>query len=171
MSITVYDPDPAYVAGNSGLWIVTSIASLAAPKLTELNVAGTVKIDCAVESFGVSTDVSYVDRKMLCDTKTSKSIGSRSYAMDALTIMMGDPQGASNAVLTALPLDAIRYLVLRPGKAHATALAVGDKVQVVKVQVASVDLRPVSNAEGEEFAMIGNFAVMDVSVGLVAMVA
>lgn len=167
MSVTVYDPDPVYTAGNTSVAIVKTIADINAPTLAELNVSSTVKIECAIENFGVTTDVSTVDRKKLCNRIASKSIGARTYAMDDILIAAGDPQ-AENQARAALPVDSIVYLVYRPGVEHTKAFTADEKVMVAKIIVGAVDDNAVTTADGEEFAFTLKPIPLDRSAGLVA---
>ena len=160
-----YNPNPSYTAGQTLIQITPAIASIDAMKLTEANAVTAVQIHCATEAFEALTTTSTVTRKMICDTVAVESPGSRTYTMSQLTIMLGDPQGAANAALNLLTLDAVLFLVLRPGlqagKAGSAAWAVGQKYMALKVKVTSVDMRAISNAEGDEYAALVSFAVQD----------
>lgn len=167
MALTPYAPTAKYTAGNTVIGDATAVADIAAPKLSELS-AGTT-FHCATEAFGSSTNVSKGTRKMICDTVGKQRVTNREYQMENLTIMYGDPQSA-NAFIESMVLDSVHYFWTRPGKADDVALAVGDKVQIIKASVDACDLRQISTADGDEFAVVVSLSVQDRTQLLVAVV-
>lgn len=160
MPYTAYAPTAQLTAGYTIIGDSPAIANINAPTVAELTSATTYALQCALQSFGASTTVSKTTRKMICDKVGKESVGSRTYTMDTMTIMAGDLQTA-NAYLTGLALDSVHYFWVRPGKADSVAVAATDKVMVVKAKIDSVDLRTISNADGDEFAIVVNVSVQD----------
>lgn len=157
---TSFAPDARLTAGNVVIGIAPAIADITAPTLAELNAS--TAIQCSTEAFGSTTSVTKNSRKMLCDTVAKENVAKRQYGVDDLTIMVGDPQDAATTTFLGLfPLDTVKYLWIRPGKDDTVALDVADKVQVIAAKVDSVDLRTVSNADGDEFAIVVKFSVQD----------
>ena len=157
---TSFAPDARLTAGNVVIGIAPAIANINAPTLAELNAS--TAIHCSTEAFGSTTSVTKNSRKMLCDTVAKESVAKRQYGMNDLTVMVGDPQDAAATTFLGLfPIDGTVFLWIRPGKDDSAALAAADKVQVIKAKVDSVDLRAVSNADGDEFAIDVKFSVQD----------
>lgn len=168
MSVTTYAPDAALTAGNTLIGDAPAIADIDAPKLTELQAS--TMIQCATEAFGSGTTVNKRTRKMICDKVGTETVGSRTYTMETLTIMYGDPQDA-NAFVDSLVLDSTHFFWTRPGLDDSVALAAAQKVLVIKAKIDSVDLRTISNADGDEFAVVVNVSVQDRTQLLVSVVA
>lgn len=158
MTVTTYAPEARPTAGNTVVGVAPAIANIRAPKLTELDAS--TYIQCAIESFGSATNVSRGSRKMLCDTVATEKVNSRTYTMEPLTIMVGDLQEA-NALLDKLVLDSTHYYWVRPGLDHKQPLAAQQKVLVIKATVDAVDLRTISNSDGDEFAIVVEHSVQD----------
>ena len=151
MSITAYDPDDQYTAGNTVINIMPAVASatLAAVTVAEWN-AGTM-IQCATEEFALTTDASTGSRKKICDKVATQRPGTRTYQASDTVITASSPQSA-NALIEGMALDAIKYVAVRPGLADTTAAAVAQKVWVDKRQVLAVDPEPITTEEGNAYA-------------------
>ncbi len=158
MAVTTYAPEAHLTAGNTVIGDAPAIADIDAPTVAELGAS--TYFQCATEAFGSSTNVSKRTRKMICDVVGTETVGSRTYQMEALTIMYGDPQDA-NAFIESLTLDSTHYFWVRPGKDDTEAVAAGDKVLVIKAKIDSLDLRPISTADGDEYAVVANVSVQD----------
>lgn len=158
MALTEYAPDAVLTAGNTLLGAAPAIADIKAPKVSELG-ASTV-FQCATEGFGSTTNVQKGTRKMLCDRVGKEKVTDRTYGVEKITIMLGNPQEV-NALLDTLVLDSKHFLWLRPGIPDDQAIAAGQKVLVVEATVDSVDLRAVSTSDGDEFAAEVSFSVVD----------
>lgn len=164
MTVTpvAYNPAAMTTAGRTLIAIVPAVAKLDAMTIAEAN-AGTM-IHCATEAFGSTTNVSPRTRKMICDVVAVEKPGVRTYQMETLTLMLGDPQ-TDNDVLDMLTLDANLVFVMRPGlKADKTGIAdwaAGQKYVGIKGTVSSVDLRTITTADGDEYAAVINLAVTD----------
>ena len=157
MPFVAFKPDAAMTAGKSTVAVVQTLTSMTAPSIVELNAATTDTIECAIEAFGSTTDASTRERKMLCDEVAVEMIGRRKYSMDSMTIMIGNPQ--TETISSKFPLDTVRYLVHRPGIAHTEAFKTGDKVQILEVRTTAVDYRTITTDEGDEYAIVVQFAV------------
>jgi hypothetical protein len=155
--LTTYAPAPKLTAGNTVIGDAPAIANILTPTAIELN-ASTV-FQGATEAFSLSTSVSKNTRKMIADTVASETIGKRQYQASDLTIMTGDLQ-TTNAFVTAFALDSVHYLWIRPGISDATAPAAAQKVQVAKCSVDALDIREVSNKDGDEFAVVVKLSVL-----------
>lgn len=158
--VASYDPDGVATAGNSQIGLAPTIVDINAPTLAELQ-AGTT-FECATEAFGSTTDVSTTSRKKLCDKVATQRPGARTYQVEALRITLDDPQSETgNELMDKFGVDDTVYLWHRPGLPHADELAAGQKVQVIKAIVSSVDLANVTTEEGEEYEFVVNLAVQD----------
>jgi len=165
--LTTYAPAVKLTAGNTLIGDAPAIANILAPTAIELNASTT--FDGATETFALSTNVTKNTRKMIADTVATETIGKRQYQASDLTIMTGDLQ-ATNAFVAAWTLDSIHYLWVRPGLPDATAPAAAQKVQVAKVSVDSVDIREISNKDGDEYAIVVKLSVQARTPMLVAVV-
>lgn len=146
---TKYDPDDYYTAGNTVINIMPAVVAIAAPTLAEWN-AGT-EVQCAVEEFAMTTNVSTSERKKICDKIATQRPGQRTYEASDTVIVSSDPQ-AANPLLASLTLDSKHYVGVRPGKDDTTAAASGDKVWVDYRQVLAVDPEPITTEEGNAYA-------------------
>lgn len=168
MPLVKYAPAAALTAGMTTIGDAPAVADILAPKVTELMASTTFQ--CATEAFGSSTNVSKTSRKMICNKTASEKVGTRTYQMETLTVMYGNPQTA-NAFIETMVLDSVHYFWVRPGKDDTTDVAVADKVQIIKASVDAVDLRPISTADGDEYAAVIQVSVLDRTPMLVAVTA
>ena len=168
MPLVKYAPAAALTAGMTTIGDAPAIADIHAPKVTELN-ASTV-FQCATEAFGSTTNVSKTTRKMICDRTGTEKVGNRTYQLETLTVMYGNPQDA-NTFIDTLLLDSVHYFWVRPGKDDTTEVAVGDKVQIVKASIDATDLRPITTADGDEYAAVIQVSVQERTALLVDVVA
>lgn len=170
MPLTKYAPAAALTAGMTMIGDAPAIADIRAPKVTELEASTT--IHCATEAFGSTTNVSKTSRKMICDKTASEKVGTRTYQMETLTIMYGDPQ-AANTYVDSLIQDSVHYFWVIPGKDTdlTTNITAGDRVQVIKASVDAVDLAPVTTGDGDEFRVVLQVSVLDRTPLLVTVVA
>ena len=151
MSITAYDPDDQYTAGNTVINIMPAVASatLVAVTVAEWN-AGTM-IQCATEEFSMTTEAATASRKKICDKVATQRPGERTYVASDTVIVASSPQ-AANTLVDGLTLDAIKYVAVRPGLTDSTAAAASQKVWVDKRQVLAVDPEPITTEEGNAYA-------------------
>lgn len=164
MPLVMYGPDGTTTAGNSQIGIVDAIADLNSP--TALELANATVIQCALEEFGSTTEVSYRTRKKLCHKKGQQRVGERNYGTITLTITLDDPQGAAQAATDKLAEDNEVFIYHRPGKDDTELPVAGDKVQTLRGFVASNDLAPITNEDGAEYEAIIQIAVVERNTGL-----
>ncbi|GAA2184941.1 hypothetical protein GCM10009785_34800 [Brooklawnia cerclae] len=165
MSVNLYDYRPAasLTAGNTLIGIASAVADIDAMTIAEAN--SSVMVQGATDAFSATTDVANQSRKMIGDKVASSKPGTRTYNMGDLTIMLGDPQAATNEVLDLLELDAELVFWIRPGlQADAdsvAAVASGQKYVAIRAIVAAVDLRDISTSDGDEFAIVLKVSVVE----------
>lgn len=168
MSVTKYAPDAHYTAGNTVIGDAPAVANIQAPKLSEL--AASITFEGATEAFGSTTNVTKGTRKMIADKIGKQRVQNREYQAENLVVMTGDPQ-AANALVEGFVPDSTHYFWIRPGLPDDTALAVGQKVQLIEATIDACDLRQVSTADGDEFAVTVSISIQDRTQLLVAIVA
>ena len=162
MPLTKYDgrTDAVAVASNFTLVIVPAV-TWPAVKATEVEATGSLAIQCAITTWGVTPQESTQTEQYLCDKIASETAGAVRYSIEPLTILAGDPQ-EQNAIVSALPPNTIVYLVERRGVSHDTTFALGDIVSVVKAEVIYCVPAPVTaNENGDKFNLTAKFAVKD----------
>ena len=127
--------------GNVRTDIVTAIADIKVPKLTELNAASSKNISCYITAggFTFAPEQATITDDRECDTFTASQPGRVSAGSPTITVI--DNTGtalaatANVAVETLVPGSTV-YLVRRYGIAHDTAYAVTtQKVDVLHVKV------------------------------------
>lgn len=160
MSLTTYDPDDSYTAGNTTINIMPAVASatLAAVTVAEWNAGTTVQE--ATEEFSTTTDAQTIPRKKIGDTIATQLPGARTYQMSDTVLVASSPQ-AANALIEGLTLDAIKYIGVRPGLADTTAAAAAQKIWVIKARVLAVDPEPITTEDGNYFAWRVKWVVLD----------
>lgn len=125
--------------GNNLVVAVPTLTTPLAPKLadigaTALDLTDYIKSDAWDMSFDQVRD----DDTRLGDSTKRETFGVATLSMDEIAHIV-DPQAASTvsgnkAAATLIP-DSTIYVVVRMGKARATALAVGDLVDVYQVAI------------------------------------
>ena len=158
MTVTAYAPDAHLTAGNTLIGVAPAIAAIASPTVVELTAS--TMIQCATEAFGSTTATTKRTRKMICDLVGTEALANRTYSMDDLIIMLGNPQEA-NDILDLLVQDSTLWFWVRPGSADTEAIAAADKVEVIEATIDAVDLRTISTADGDEFAVVVKVSVSD----------
>ena len=154
MSVTTYDPAGTLTAGNFKVTLLpTALVDLNKPSAALL--AAGIDIQCALESFGTTTDVGTASRRKLCDTEETERIAKRTRKLENLTIT-GDKTDEA-AVLAILTEGAKIGIAARPYDTHGSAWAVGDRAWVFNAAVAAVDPASVSTTDGEEFGYVVQF--------------
>lgn len=157
--VSVYNPDGVATAGNSQIGLAPTVVDIDSPTVAELN-AGIV-FECATEAFGSTTDVSTISRKKLCDRVATQRPGDRTYQVEPLEIVLDDPQGDEQELMDRFGIDDTIYLWHRPGLDHDEAIEAGQKVQVIRAIVSSVDLATITTEAGEEYRFVVNLAIQD----------
>ena len=150
MSITAYDPDDTYTAGNTVINVMPAVADGTLEKVTVAEWAAGTMIQCATEEFSQTTDASTTTRKKICDRIATQKPGDRTYQAGDTVIVAADPQ-AANPLLETLALDSIHYVSVRPGLDDKTAATAGQKLWTDKRQVLSVDPEPINTEEGNSY--------------------
>lgn len=160
MSLTTYDPDDTYTAGNTTINIMPAVgsATLAAVTVAEWN-AGTT-IQEATEEFSTTTDASTIPRKKIGDKIATQLPGARTYQMSD-TVLVADSLQAANTLIDGLTLDSIKYIGVRPGLDDTTAAAAAQKVWVIKARVLAVDPEPITTEDGNAFQWRVKWVVLD----------
>lgn len=150
MSITTYDPDDVYTAGNTTIVIMPAVAdaTLAAVTLAEWN-AGTA-IQEAIEEFSTTTDASTITRKKIGDTVATQKVGQRTYTVSD-TVLVAESPAAASTLIASMTWGAIKYLAVRPNVADSTAGAATQKLWVLKVQVRACDPEPITTEDGNSY--------------------
>lgn len=160
MSLTTYDPDDVFTAGNTTINIMPAVvsATLAAVSVAEWNAGTTVQE--ATEEFSISTDASTIARKKIGDVIATQLPGTRTYQMSD-TVLVASSLQAANTLIDGLVLDSIKYIGVRPGLLDTTAAAAAQKVWLVKVRVLAVDPEPITTEEGNSFQWRVKWLVLD----------
>ncbi len=158
-----YRPAASLTAGNTLIGIIPAVANIKTITIAEANTS--VMVQGACEAFSSSTDVANQSRKMIGDPTASTKPGTRTYNMADMTIMLGDPQAATNEVLDLLTLDAELVFWVRPGlkadKSGIAAFAASQKYVAIRATVAAVDLREITTSDGDEFAVVLKLSVAE----------
>ena len=124
--------------GNVKTTIVTTIASITGPTVTELT-AGTAKeISCYITAggFALTLDQEAIADDRECDTFTAQQPGRVTAGSPTVTVI--DNTGTALAPTNNVAAEALTgtvYIVRRYGLAHDTAYASTQKVDVFKVTV------------------------------------
>lgn len=155
MPITIYHPTGTKTAGKLRVAVVPAIADIKAPKMAELE-AGVV-IQCAIENFEPTTDVSKQTRKKLCDTEAKETIGTRTRQL-ANFQFTGDKEN-EDKVLELMAEDKTVFIVARPYEEYTKEFATGDKLWIHECTVDALDPAPINTDEGNEFEWIAQLSV------------
>ena len=158
MPLTMYGPDAALTAANTLLGDAPAIANIHAPTVTELEAS--VTFHCATDAFGSTTSVSKTTRRFICDQVGKEKAGQRTYGMETLTVVYGNPQDA-NAFADTMILDSQHFFWMRPGIADDANLTAGDKVMIIKATIDACDLRTITTQDGDEYAVVIQVSVQD----------
>ena len=156
MSITPYNPDDHYTAGNTTVLILPACANAEAPTVAEIN-AG-YAIQCAIEELEMTVDADTTERKKICDKVATQSVGKRTYQAGDTSLVAEDPQQAS-PLMDLLIEDAIVYLLVRPGMDDSKAFRAGQRVWVDRRQVVSVSPMTINTDEGNAYGWTVSWAV------------
>ena len=133
--LTQWNPSTQISRGNISVGLAPAIADINGPKLTEMGTG--IGLDCSIQTFNgtSSTDSESID--WLCDPASEQLPGSTTHSIDDLVIK-GTGQADDN-LINGLNIGDVVYIWRRDGLAHATALAVSQKVWVWKVIITSID--------------------------------
>lgn len=149
------NPGKKRAFGNDSWGFAPAIASLIAPKLTELNAIGGINLSCMLlrdqDGLTASTETVTLD-SALCEIEEFEVQGATKYSMAELRIIH-DPQAAALAdgrkAWEALTDSAVGFLWRRQGRRATTDLTVGDRVDVVPIQLGvKVPIKTNNDASG-----------------------
>lgn len=155
MAITVYSPEGTKTAGKLKVVVAPAVADVKAPKITEIE-AG-IEIECALDTFEPSTDVSKQTRRKLCDTEARETVGTRTRQL-ANFEFTGEKEKETK-LLELMAEDKTVFIIARPYQNYDEAFAAQDKVWVHKCTVDALDPAPINAEEGNEFAWIAQLSV------------
>lgn len=123
--------------GNFKVAGVTTIAAIAAPKVSELTAVSAKDISCYLTGSGwnPSFDQAAISDERLCDTFTAEQPGRKSVSIELTYIDNTNSANATtyNEAATLLAEGTTLFIVTRAGKPFAGAFAASDKVNVYKV--------------------------------------
>lgn len=128
---------------------VSSISSVAAPTVAELNAGVALESFITADGWDASTSTDDVDNSALNSTQNTALAGRRS---DSLKLTMKQ-QGKGNAPWTTFASNPTGYLVRRSGVSSSTAWTASQKVTVYTVQAGFREEMPPAKNEMEKFAV------------------
>jgi hypothetical protein len=148
VSQTVY-PDGLDARGKAGLWAVPAIASLAAPKLTELS-AG-FAVHCAIYNFDPTADQAATEDNRYCTRNGTETPGRARVTISPM-VYVYDPQEPDAATgpyahYGKFVESSKWFLVDRRGLDFEQALAVGQVVDIYPVLAGYRNRVPVVGGE------------------------
>jgi hypothetical protein len=122
-----------FADGNTRVWFVSAIASIAAPTVAEIN-AGTVLSGKMTPDglVGFEASTAEVDNSNLESTFDTKDIGRDSYSG---TMLRFKKQDSPDGIYTLLVRGLVGYIVIRRDVVATNAVASGQAVEVYPVRV------------------------------------
>lgn len=118
--------------GKTRVSWVTTIASIAAPTVAELNAGQDFTTRITPDGLNIPAETADVDNSSLASTFTTNRAGRRSFSPE-VTFKRGDSAG-DDAPWTTLTYQTLGYLVVRRVLPYTTAYAAGQKVEVYPVE-------------------------------------
>lgn len=118
--------------GNLKVSWVSTIASLAAPTVAELNAGVSLESRLTPDGVNISFDTKMIDNSALDSTYDTEQVG-RSKVATSLKYKAG-AVGTTDDVRNALVFRAVGFLVVRRGTDSTTAFAASQKVEVYPSQ-------------------------------------
>lgn len=118
--------------GKTRVVWATTIASIAAPTVAELNAALDFTTRITPDGLNIPAETADVDNSSLASTFTTNRAGRRSYSPE-LTFKRGDTAG-DDLPWTTLTYQTMGFLVVRRVLAYTTAWAASQKVEVYPVE-------------------------------------
>ena len=133
--------------GTVAVWWVPTLADPSAPKVTELNAAGAVKLECYLkENFTPNAEAELAEDRRMCSKQVFQTAGTVTYTIEEL-VGVYDPQdptgtdvGGSSKAYAALAPGATGFIVARWGidlEGTDAAPAVGQFVDAYPVTIAT----------------------------------
>ncbi len=120
--------------GNVKVSWVTTLTSQTAPAITELNAASSVDLSCYLTADGLTTgsDEQGVTDDRLCSVQTFEKPGRFSDTMELMYVYQPQvPSAADNKAYFTLVHLSTGFIVIRWGKAYASAFVATDRVNVM----------------------------------------
>lgn len=115
--------------GNFKVSWVTTIASIAAPTVAELNAGTALENYITADGLDISADTAAVDNSALSSTFDTKAAGRRAYTIN-LTLKKQTPRVWENTLV----YQAAGFLAVRRELAQTTAYATSQKIEVYPAQ-------------------------------------
>lgn len=137
--MTVVIPASVAAQGNVSVYFVPAISTVSAPTVAELTATGAVDISCFLmpDWGGITADQNKGEDRRFCSTEAFDRLGivKRTVA-DLVYTYLPQATGstAGNKAYTALTNGATGFLVMRYGLPTTTALATGQKLDIIPVQ-------------------------------------
>jgi hypothetical protein len=158
--MSIIFPEATKVQGNTSVYVVQTVANMAAPDLSsEINAGSSVIVSCYL--YGdinptVTTNKGEAPRR-LCTTQVFQQFGNTTYEVPDLQYVY-DPQAASsttdNKALASLTEGSEVFLVIRRGMAAQTAAAAaGQYVDVWHVRLGPQNRTVTGDSEFDEYSV------------------
>jgi len=116
--------------GMLKIYVVATIANIAAPTTTELNAGTAITNFVTKDGLTVPSNQNYVDNASLAETFDAQVVGS----FGGPVSMIGIRDNATDTFWNLVVYGTNTHLVVRRGFATATAWATSDKVEVYPIQ-------------------------------------
>lgn len=158
-------PASASTYGRDKWWFVPTMTDYTAPKLSEINAAGSLDVSCmlfdSTDKPGVENNRVTKNRR-ICDTAVYEQIGDAKFNGGNLQYAI-DPQAASGSAgkkaFETLTSGAAGYLVRRLGIDVNTDGATGQFVNVYPIQLGNPHIQPIGDGETSEASVTQAFAI------------
>ncbi|NUP36023.1 MAG: hypothetical protein HOY76_03110 [Streptomyces sp.] len=118
--------------GKTRVYWVTTIASISAPTVAELNAGLDFTARITPDGLNIPAETADVDNSSLASTFTTNRAGRRSFSPE-VTFKRGDSAG-DDLPWTTLTYQTLGYLVVRRVLPYTTAWAAAQKVEVYPVE-------------------------------------
>ena len=130
--------------GRTKVWLVPTIANIAAPTTSELNAGTSIEgLMTADGLIGFEPDTADVDNSALNSTFDTKLAGRASFSNTAVRLKK---QAGSDTVYNTYVRDIVVFVAIRRGTTASTVWATGDKVEVYPAITGETrNLPPASN--------------------------
>lgn len=137
--------------GNNLAVVVPTLTTPTAPKLSDIGATALDLTDyIKADGWDMSFDQDRVDDTRMSDQTKRETFGVASVSMDEIAHIV-DPQDAGtttgNKAKSSLAESTTVYVVVRTGKARATALAIGDRVDVYQVALGKAVVFPLQSGK------------------------
>lgn len=137
-----------FVDGNIKVSFLTSVATLSAPTVAELNAGVSLEDYITPTGLQIKPTTASVDTSSLASTFTTQGAGRRSFA---ITVEMKRKEAPNDAAYDALPYRTAGYLAVRRTLPSGTAWASGQPVEMYPVIVGEPETAPPAINEVQKF--------------------